>query len=253
MIHRTGTASVVFYKANKDGGHEILIGKETKFLSNYREKLAECFGIDVIKLETFQQTTKTTTQIKDKINAHFTQEARTLTRFLNGNGAFLNSRIYRKEYKIDFPIFVVYDEPTKSGDGDDEVLKTNYRFLSREYSVGVVKGGIEGAETATEAVCREIQEELNMTPVLSHLQFILENQNQNKKQNHHIFGYFVNEADAVDIIRGADSMIRDEHRGELVELRFAQLSDVLDSNQDIRGRLNQKSLEALIAFAASFN
>jgi len=177
MNHRTGTASVVFYKRNKDGinaSNEILIGKETKFLSNYREKLAECFGLDVIKLETFQQTTKTTTttQIKDKINAHFSQEARTLTRFLNDNGAFLNSRIYRKEYKIDFPIFVVYDEPTKSGDNEGEVLKTNYRFLSREYSVGVVKGGIEGAETASEAVCRELQDELNMTPDLSHLQLI---------------------------------------------------------------------------------
>ena len=246
MIRR-GTASIVFYKVEENNEIRVLVGKETKFLRNYKDILAECFGLEVTKLETWDKTNngeddndKDTTK---KINAHFTQEARTLTRFLNSNAAYLNSRIYHKEYKIDFPIFVVYDQP-RTKKLNNSAVKTNYRFLSPKYSMGVVKGGIEGAETADEAACREIQEELNMTPDLRFMNRLCE------KKNHHIFAYCVDAATAAEILWGAESMIRDEHRGELVDLCFAPLSEVLDPEMKIRGRLNKMSLAALNAFAA---
>jgi len=240
---RNGTASVVFYNKENNGKINVLIGKETKFLSNYKEKLAECFGLDVIKIETMK-TNKTTKDIRQR----FSKEARTLTNFLNNsaNSAYLNSRIYNEEYKIDFPIFVVYDEPVII---EKNTVKVNYRFLSRGYSYGVVKGGIEGTETAAEAACREIHEELNMCadprdllPLKIPTKTILE--------NHYVFAYCVNDTES--LIRGAECMICDEHRGELVELGFSPLSEILATDRDIRGRLNQKSLEALKEFTKEF-
>ena len=257
MIRR-GTASIVFYKVEENNEIHVLVGKETKFLRNYKDILAECFGLEVTKLETWDKTNngeddddeddekdedKEDKDTTKKINAHFTEKARTLTRFLNSNAAYLNSRIYHKEYKIDFPIFVVYDQP-RTKKLNNAAVKTNYRFLSPKYSMGVVKGGIEGAETAAEAACREIQEELNMTPDLRFMNRLCE------KKNHHIFAYCVDAAAAAEILWGAESMIRDEHRGELVDLCFAPLSEVLDPEMKIRGRLNKMSLAALNAFAA---
>jgi 8-oxo-dGTP pyrophosphatase MutT (NUDIX family) len=245
MIRR-GTASIVFYKVEENNEIHVLVGKETKFLRNYKDILAECFGLEVTKLETWNKTNKEDEDDGEdttkKINAHFTQEARTLTRFLNNNAAYLNSRINDKEYKIDFPIFVVYDQP-RTKKLNNAAVKTNYRFLSPKYSMGVVKGGIEGAETAAEAACREIKEELNMTPELRVMNQLCE------KKNHHIFAYCVDAAAAAEILWGAESMIRDEHRGELVDLCFAPLSEVLDPEMKIRDRLNKMSLAALNAFA----
>jgi 8-oxo-dGTP pyrophosphatase MutT (NUDIX family) len=247
MIRR-GTASIVFYKVEENNEIHVLVGKETKFLRNYKDILAECFGLEVTKLETWNKTNKEDEddgEDKDttkNINAHFTQEARTLTRFLNNNAAYLNSRINDKEYKIDFPIFVVYDQP-RTKKLNNAAVKTNYRFLSPKYSMGVVKGGIEGAETAAEAACREIKEELNMTPDLRFMNQLCE------KKNHHIFAYCVDAATAAEILWGAESMIRYENRGELVDLCFAPLSEVLDPEMKIRDRLNKMSLAALNAFA----
>jgi 8-oxo-dGTP pyrophosphatase MutT (NUDIX family) len=255
LNQRNGTASVVFYNKENNGKREmnVLIGKETKFLSNYKEKLAECFGLDVIKIETIDPMTRDiSATIKREIRNHFSQEARTLTHFLNrsANSAYLNSRIHNEEYKIDFPIFVVYDEPVIIEKNTVKLVKVNYRFLSRGYSYGVVKGGIEGAETAVEAACREIHEELNLRVDPRDL-LPLKTPTTKTLENHHIFAYCVKDTES--LIRVADSMICNEHRGELVELGFSPLSEILARCQDIRGirgRLNQKSLEALKEFAA---
>jgi len=226
MNVRTGTASVVFYKI-KNNEIFVLTGKETKFLSNYKKNLLECFGLDILRLQKFPILSQT-----EDVTTYFSREARFMTQFLNNNMDLLNASIEEAEFKIEHPIFVIYDEPITIG----KTITTNYRFLSRGFSLGVVKGGIEMGETPADAIRREIREELNKCIEPSLLCV---------SRNHHMFYYMVEEP-VDEFLKDANDMIYNDHRGELVELQFQNFGELFKKKN--KKSLNNKSLEILKEF-----
>lgn len=91
-------------------------------------------------------------------------------------------------------------------------------------------GGLEGKESATEAVIREVREECGINCKPGKLAYVREFIIGSDKNVHHVELYFTAEADSYDIITGIDPELEKQY---IVQCRFMSMDDIKKTPIDV--------------------